>query len=116
RKSGAPHAPHGPNDLGTAPHERIGEHDRADADEQRKRIGIGASGHARADAVDDRIAANRQGGEQREADSLAIEPSDVAPATKRQHEQAGNKQENPAPANEAKMLADEQAPHTRSTR
>ena len=91
-------AHHPGDDLAAAPSERVHRHHRAGSRKKRDRIGIGAAGAPRADAVHHRISADRDRSEQRKSDRLAIERRDVAAASQRQQYHSAYQQDDAAPA------------------
>ena len=70
---------------------------------------MGAAGKPRADAVDQRIGADRERSQQRESHRAAIEPGEVAPAAQREEKHAARQQQDSGPCNDADALADETA-------
>ena len=90
----------------TAAHERVHRHYWADANEQRNRIGVGAAGVARAEAIDHRIGADRHRREQGESDGPPVKARKLTAATQRDQQHAGSQQDDPGPTESAEPLAD----------
>ena len=91
---------------GPAPRQHEDEHHQAVEQKEPHRIGMRVAGNARADAVDDRIGADRHRGEQREADRAPVEMH-VAPAAQREQEHAADQDQDAEPAAQADRLADQ---------
>ena len=71
--------------------------------EQHDRIGVRVAGRARADAVHERVAADRHRREQREADRAAVELREIAAAAQRKQEHAADQHDDADPADAARV-------------
>ena len=103
---------HQRKDVAAAPHQRIDRHRHADANEDGGGIGMGIAGGARADAVDQRVGADRHRGEERKPDGtlIPVQLGEIPAAAQRQQQHTNGQHRDAEPAEQPDMFPEATPP------